>query len=286
MYRLLCLAPALAALGLAAGAAPAGPGQEKPAAGDAVLKRFVDEFIPLTPGKGKHPASYVMGTEGGEAPEKPAHKVTFAAPFAVARYEVTQELYQSVMGQEPSKWKGPRNSVEKVTWDEAVAFCRKATEVLRARKLIRPDEEVRLPSEAEWEYACRAGTTTAYSFGDAVKDLTEYAWYKDNSKGHDPPVGKKRGNPWGFHDMHGYVWEWVADGWHPDYKDAPADGSVWQGGQKGEKVIRGGSWAHPADMCRSAYRRALPVGTRSDAVGFRCVRAGVKTAKGDRDAGK
>ncbi len=261
-------------------------GQEQPTREDAIMKRFVDEFVTLTPGQGKFTASFGMGSNNGPADEQPAHKVTLAAPFAIDRYEVTQELYQAVMSVNPSRWKGPRNSVEMTSWDEAVEFCRKVTAALRQRKLIRADEEIRLPTEAEWEYACRAGTSTRYSFGDEVKDLTEHAWYKDNSKGHDPPVGAKKANPWGLYDMHGYVWEWVADDWHADYKGAPADGSAWKGGQDGKRVARGGSWTHSAEQCRSSARMGLPVGTRSDAVGFRCVRAAVPAGKGTTDESK
>src|SRR5439155_24293449 len=127
----------------------------------------------------------------------------------------------------PAKWKGPRNSVEMVNWHEANDFCAKVALQLRRLKLLDADEEIRLPSEAEWEYACRAGTTTDYSFGDKVEDLGKYSWYKPNSPGNDRPVGKKLPNDWGLFDMHGYVWEWCADSVHPDYKNAPADGSAW-----------------------------------------------------------
>ena len=102
---------------------------------------------------------------------------------------------------------------------------------------------IRLPTEAEWEYACRAGTTTAYSFGDDVKQLGDYAWFKGNAKGNDPPVGKKKPNPWGLYDMHGYIWEWCADAWHPSYEGAPSNGSAWDAADAKERVIRGGAGA-------------------------------------------
>ncbi len=241
---------------------------------DAILKRFAGEFILLTPGKEKFPATFVMGA-AGDAPtsEKPAHKVTLRAPFALARYEVTQELYETVMGNNPSRWKGPRNALEKVSWDEAVTFCRKVTDELRRLGLLNKGDVIRLPSEAEWEYACRASTTTAYSFGDDPKELTHYCWFTGNAKGNDPPVGKKRPNGWGFYDMHGYGWEWCADAWHPNYANAPADGSPWLEKGAKERVIRGGSWQDRADLCRSATRRGAPAGTHSEAIGFRCVRA-------------
>src|SRR5262245_4955391 len=238
-----------------------------------ILKTFVEEFIVLTPGTKPYPESFVMGSDKrGNQSEKPAHKVTLKGPFALAKYEVTQELYEAVMGNNPSKWKGPRNAVELVTWADANEFCKKATQELRERKLIGEKEEIRLPTEAEWEYACRAGTTTPFSFGADLADIDPYCWYKGNSKGFDPPVGKKAANPWGFYDMHGYNWEWVADGWQPDYKKAPADGSAVVKGEKGMHVIRGGSWADPADHARSAFRMGFAAGEKNDTIGFRCAK--------------
>jgi formylglycine-generating enzyme required for sulfatase activity len=243
---------------------------------DAILKLFVDEFIALTPGQGKFPASFTMGTDGNGKAEQPAHKVAFMSPFAMARYEMTQELYQAIMGDNASRWKGPRNSVEMITWQEANDFCTKATRALQQRKLIADDERIRLPSEAEWEYACRAGTTTAYSFGDELSELTHYGWYKDNSKGYDPPVGKKRPNPWGLYDTHGYIFEWCQDRWHPNYDRAPTDGSAWLSGDSEERVIRGGAWSASADAARAAARAHAPADTRSDAIGFRCAKDRVR----------
>jgi formylglycine-generating enzyme required for sulfatase activity len=251
---------------------------------DRVLRLFVEELVELTPGKGKFPATFRMGSEdrGAPASEKPAVTVRLGAPFAVAKYEVTQELYGLVMGKSPSRWKGRRNSVEMVSWEEANAFCAKATDLLRKKKLIGAREVIRLPSEAEWEYACRAGTATRYSFGDDAKDLGAYAWFRGNSKGEDPPVGRKKPNPWGLFDVHGYVWEWCADCWSPSHEGAAADGSPRVvPGEKG-RVIRGGSWADPADSARSAAREKAPLNHRSDRVGFRCVKAAAPT----KEAGK
>jgi formylglycine-generating enzyme required for sulfatase activity len=236
-----------------------------------ILKQFAGEFVLLTPSQGKFPASFIMGSRQNDA-EKPPRKVAFAYPFAMAKYEVTQELYHVVMGDNPSKWKGPRNAVEVVSWQQANDFCDKATKELRAAKLIGATETVRLPSEAEWEYACRAGTTTAWSHGDALDDLGVYCWYKANSKGHDPPVGAKKPNPWGLYDMHGYNWEWVADAWAPDYTDAPTDGGPRQLPDVKDRVIRGGSWADAADAARSSARHHVPAATRGDTIGFRCVK--------------
>jgi formylglycine-generating enzyme required for sulfatase activity len=245
----------------------------KPRGKDEALKLFADEFVPLTPGKEKFPASFTRGSKDGPDAEKPAHTVKLSAPFAVAKYEVTQELYEAVMGKNPSKWQGPRNSVEMVSWADANDFCKKATDELRKAKLLGDDEVIRLPTEAEWEYACRAGTTTAYSFGDKADDLKDYAWYKANSKGEDPPVGKKKPNAWGLYDMHGYVWEWCADAWHDSYKGAPEDGAAWGEKDAKERVLRGGSWADDEDSARSGYRGHQPADHRDDKIGFRCVKA-------------
>src|SRR5262249_23369062 len=194
---------------------------------DAILKLFVEEFLAITPGTGKFPESFMMGTEkGGHDNERPAHKVTFKCSFAIAKYEVTQDLYHVVVGRNPAEFQGLRNGIDKVNWHEANEFCQRATNLLRERKFIAEKERIRLPSESEWEYCCRASTTTAWSFGDDMRELGKYAWFKDNSAKEDPPVGKKLANPWGLYDMHGYVWEWCLDPWHPDYQDAPRDGSA------------------------------------------------------------
>jgi formylglycine-generating enzyme required for sulfatase activity len=225
---------------------------------EAILRRFVDEFVTLTPGTGRFPAQFVMGSKSDDAPtaEKPSRTVA----------------------KNPSRWKGPRNSVEMVSWDEANEFCRRVTLELRKLKLLADDEVVRLPTEAEWEYACRAGTETRYSFGDKADDLKEYAWFTGNAKGEDPPVGKKKPNAWDLYDLHGYVWEWCLDTWHPSYEGAAVDGRARQDAAAKERVMRGGSWADSADAARSAYRGHQPPDRRTAAIGFRCVRVKEKGA--------
>ena len=156
-----------------------------------LLKTFRSEFVELTPGKDKFPADFQMGSAAGPPAERPPHRVAIAGPLAIARYEVPQNLWEAVMGSNPSRWKGPRNSVEMLSFDDAQDFCRRITERLRAAKLIDADQVVRLPSEAEWEYAARAGTTTRYSFGDDASQLDDYAWSTHNAAGNDPPVGAK-----------------------------------------------------------------------------------------------
>lgn len=241
---------------------------------EAILKLFADEFVPITPGKGKFPESFLMGTaNGGHDAERPAHKVTFKYSFSIGRYEVTQELYHVVVGSNPAEFQGLRNGMDRVNWHEANAFCEKATKLMRERKLIAANERIRLPSEAEWEYCCRAGTTTAWSFGDDVKDIGKYSWWKENSKGEDPPVGKKLPNAWGLYDMHGYVWEWCQDVWHPNYEGAPSDGSARTKGDSADRVLRGGAYPDTADMQRSAYRHHFNANKSNGAIGFRCVKA-------------
>jgi len=245
-----------------------------------LLKTFREEFIAITPGQGKFPASYTMGGQQEDA--KPPHQVTFKYSFAIARYEVPQNLWQAVMGSNPSRWKGPRNSVEVVTRADCIRFCHKATELMRAAKLIKATQEIRLPSEAEWEYTARAGTTTPYSFSDIAK-LDDYAWHTGNAAGNDPPVGAKLPNPWGLYDVHGYLWEWTADDYLPSYKKTPTDGSAVKnqdnsttGEAKG--VVRGGSWRNKALALRSGYRQPVSKNLKDEATGLRCVLA-TATAK-------
>ena len=135
--------------------------------------------------------------------------------------------------------------VEQVSWDGVREFIRKLNEK-------EGTDKYRLPSEAEWEYACRAGTTTRYSFGDSESKLGDYVWYDDNAGSKAHPVGKKKPNPYGLYDMHGNVWEWVQDKYHSDYYVAPTDGSAWESGDGADRVIRGGGWYYIAGFCRSA----------------------------------
>ena len=178
-----------------------------------------------------------------------AHEVTLTKPFKMGVHEVTQAQYEQVMGVNPSHFKGAENPVEEVSWGDAVEFCRRLSD-LPAEKAA--GNVYRLPTEAEWEYACRAGTTTMYSFGDDDSELGDYAWFLENSGTKTHPVGRKQPNAWGLYDMHGNVWEWCQD----RYGDYPS-GSVTEptGPAVGSaRLIRGGCWFFTAGYCRSAYR--------------------------------
>ncbi|MGI9468848.1 MAG: formylglycine-generating enzyme family protein [Rubripirellula sp.] len=209
--------------------------------------------------------TFIMG-EGDQA-----HEVTLTKPFKMGVREVTQAQYEQVMGVNPSKYKGADNPVETVTWDDAIEFCRRLSE-LPAEKAA--GNVYRLPTEAEWEYACRAGTTTKYSFGDNESDLSGYGRYLDNYGGTHHPVGSKQPNAWGLYDMHGNVWEWCQD-WKEDYPegavtDVSSGSAIPTGPASGQyRVIRGGSWVNTADYCRSAIRLCGKLSYSLNGLGFR-----------------
>jgi formylglycine-generating enzyme required for sulfatase activity len=192
--------------------------------------------------------TFTMGEAGGDSDERP-HEVTLSRPFYLGVNEVTNAQWRRVMGNVPSTWKDADRPVEQVSWEEAVEFCRKLSELPAEKKAGRV---YRLPTESEWEYACRAGTTTRYSFGDAEGKLGEHGWFDTNSGGETHPVGKKRPNPWGLYDMHGNLFEWCSD-WYGEYpKDAVTDPQGPSGASA--RVFRGGCWNFSARACRSASR--------------------------------
>ena len=207
---------------------------------------------------------FMMGSEEMDW-EKPVHKVAINKPFYLGIYPVTQQEWETVMGNNPSKFKGNNNPVKTISWNEVQDFIKKLNEKESTTKY-------RLPSEAEWEYACRANTTSIYSFGDDESELGEYAWYKDNSSGKTHPVGQKKSNPWGFYDMHGNVWEWVQDKWYDGYEGAPTDGSAWEDGSGADRVVRGGGWGRNARGCRTAVRDSSAPSARYYDLGFRLLK--------------
>ncbi|MDB9417820.1 SUMF1/EgtB/PvdO family nonheme iron enzyme [Microcystis aeruginosa] len=189
---------------------------------------------------------FLMGSpDSAYQNEKPPHQVTVNS-FAIGKYPVTQAQYQAVMGTNPSYFQNnPQNPVEQVSWNDAQAFCQKLSQII--------GKTYRLPTEAEWEYACRAGTTTRFYFGDDA-NLKDYGWYDGNSQQTTHPVGQKKPNAWGLYDMSGNVWEWCEDNWHDNYKNAPKDGSAWLIKDNYSQILRGGSWFNNPYYCRSACR--------------------------------
>ena len=205
----------------------------------------------------------------GDASEKPAHKVTITKPFYLGKFEVTQEQWEAVMGNNPSEFKDPKNPVECASWDDCQQFLVK----LNAKSGGQGGKFV-LPTEAQWEYACRAGSTGKFCFGDEEEQLDEYAWYGKNSGSKTHSVGGKKPNAWGLYDMHGNVWEWCQD-WYDTYgAEAVDDPSGPTTGSN--RVRRGGSWGGTARYCRSAYRGRDDSSDRGDYLGFRLALVAVK----------
>ena len=193
-----------------------------------------------------------------------AHEVTLTQPFKMGVQKVTQAQYEQVMGNNPSKFEGAQNPVEMISWDDAVEFCRRLSEL--------PSEKdagnvYRLPTEAEWAYSCRAGTTTQFSFGDDDSDLGDYAWYAENSAKKTHPVGSKLPNALGLYDMHGNVWEWCQDWDGDDPNGSLTDPTGPVSGSR--RVIRGGCWFNYANFCRSALRYGYEPSSRNNGRGFR-----------------
>ncbi|MCA2719312.1 SUMF1/EgtB/PvdO family nonheme iron enzyme [Microcystis sp. M169S2] len=226
-----------------------------------ILPNFNPEMVDIPAGK------FNMGSDENE---KPIHQVIVPA-FQIGKYPITQAQYQAVMGNNPSRFSGnPQNPVESVTWFNAQAFCEKLSQLT--------GKNYRLPTEAEWEYACRAGTKTRFSFGDDKEQLGDYAWVDGNSNNTTHPVGEKRPNPWGIYDMHGNVWEWCADSYHESYADKPdnikENGSIpWTDNNitNASSIIRrGGSWCRDPLAYSSAYRGKSVADIRND-IGFRVV---------------
>jgi formylglycine-generating enzyme required for sulfatase activity len=177
--------------------------------------------------------------------EFPQHRVKISKPFWLARTEVTQAEWEAVMGDNPSHFKGkPQNPVEHVTWHDCQGFVQKLS--------VKFKKPFRLPTEAEWEYACRAGAATDFYFGDSQAALPQHAWFNANSGGSTQPVGRTKPNAWGLHDMAGNVWEWCED-WYAPYDKAPQVDPKGPGAGS-SRVLRGGSWSYGPGYCRAADR--------------------------------
>jgi len=217
--------------------------------------------------------TFQMGSNDGDRDEQPVHTVTVKS-FALGKYEVTIGEYLSCVqggGCNPPEWlesgneynihtgskkdyyeergmseDNKRHPVIGVSWDDAKAYVKWLSE--------QTGKDYHLPTEAQWEYACRAGSVGKYSFGDDVNQLGNYGWYGSNSGSKTHPVGEKQANKFGLYDMHGNVWEWLEDKWHGSYNGAPSDGSAWMSGDSNAHRLRGGSWYFNDDFLRCAYR--------------------------------
>jgi len=241
--------------------------------------------------------TFLMGTAEGEEhsddDEYPQHPVT-VDEFFMGKYPVTQAQWRAVatlpkiehdLDPDPSQFKGKNRPVEQVSWHEAVEFCQRLSQATGL--------DYRLPSEAEWEYACRAGTTTPFAFGDTL--TTNLANYDGNyTLGHNlkgeyreqtTPVGSFPANGFGLYDMHGNVWEWCADPWHDNYQGAPSDGRPWldKDATKHRRPVRGGSWYNSPRNCRCAVRSGYIQGARSHVIGFRVRCSVAQVVKTKRD---
>lgn len=238
-----------------------------PSAGQKDFTNSIDmEFILIPAGE------FMMGSSPSDnyyRNERPLHLVTISEPFYIGKYEVTQEQWFEVMDTVPSKFKNgdlPNNTrpVEQVSWRDAQNFILKLNE-------NEDTDKYRLPSEAEWEYACRAGTNTTYSFGNDGSIIDEYAWVYNASDLQTHPVGQKKPNPWGLYDMHGNVQEFVQDEYSNNYEHTPVDGSAYEREDFFIRVARGGPW-YSSGYARSAVRDDVTKGDESCLIGFRIVR--------------
>jgi formylglycine-generating enzyme required for sulfatase activity len=213
-----------------------------------------------------------MGTPGlSEFTEEHPHHMARVPSFLMSKYPVTQEQWKVVMGWEPPyRSKGPKHPADRISWKNAIEFCKRLSK--------KTGYDYRLPSEAEWEYTCRAGTSTPFHYGDTLTtDLANYVGdhtYQSGPKGvyrhGSTDVGSFPPNAFGLYDMHGNVWEWCADNWHDNYVGAPTNGSAWENGNKStDRVMRGGSWHEPPINCRSATRLKMNENESDDFFGFR-----------------
>ncbi len=228
--------------------------------------------------------SFAMGDDAGDSDEQPAHQVSVSR-FLIDVHEVTQESYVKLMGKNTSKFKNPQSPVERASWVLAAQYCNMRSSLegfapCYDTETYQCDFEAngyRLPTEAEWEYACRAGTARRWSFGANEAELGRHAWFKANGEKTTHPVAGKEPNPWGLYDMHGNVAEWCNDFYAESY--AHGEGALNPSGPASgeERVLRGGSWKSSPDSCRSSARYSEPPGFADvcfgyEAYGFRCVR--------------
>ena len=241
--------------------------EETTPAGAKVITNSIGMKLTLIP-----TGEFMMGSpdsgSGASSDEKPQHRVRITKPFYLGATEVMQGQYEKVMGRNPSDFKesGPDAPVEQVSWDDAQEFCQKLSKLAEEKKAGR---RYRLPTEAEWEYACRAGSAAKYCYGDDDSRLGDYAWHMLNANFKTQQVGQKKPNAWGLYDMHGNVWEWCADWYDVEYyANSPMDDPT--GPSTGtSRVHRGGSFSKSAEGCGSAARFESPPDSRRLVLGFR-----------------
>jgi formylglycine-generating enzyme required for sulfatase activity len=230
----------------------------------------VPNMVPIAAG------SVQMGSTQGSTVEQPVHTVHITRPFWMGKYEVTQAEWQAVMGTNPSFFVGPSLPVETVSWNDAMAYCAALTARERAAGRIPSGYQYRLPTEAEWEYSCRAGTTTEWNVGSSLNcGQANFSAQSGGCVGQTANVGSYAPNAWGLHDMHGNVWEWCLDAWDfsANYPSSAVSDPYVSSGPL--RVDRGGGWGGDAFSCRSAVRVGLPPRYRFNAYGFRVVLAPV-----------
>lgn len=227
---------------------------------------FDDKFVTLPRG------TFFMGTDDVKAHEreKPRHKVSIDYDVAMAKHLVTVEDYMlfsqatgAVVPEEKYEHLGFDVPVRRVRWTDAIAYAN--------WKSQREGRKFRLPTEAEWEYACRAGSESTFCFGDDENQLEEYAWYSKNAKGHTHDIGSKKPNAWGLYDMHGNIWEWCLDRFSEDYTNTPTDGSAYSIANDKGRVLRGGSFNADAQKCSCSSRINLGSAGKNYFIGFRLV---------------
>ena len=231
------------------------------------------------------PGTFMMGSpknELGRYDDETQHSVTISSAFWIGKYEVTQSQYKAVMDFNPCEFIGANLPVEKVSWNEAMEFCSRLTDIEREAGRLPEGYEYTLPTEAQWEYACRAGTTTALNSGKDLSntkecpEMDEVGWYWYNGGREDyyndsictHPVGQKKPNAWGIYDMHGNVQEWCKDWYEDDYPSSSVTDPTGPGSGS-TRVLRGGCWGSDAVCCRSAYRSSYFPSDRNNSMGFR-----------------
>ena len=273
-----CGGPAPSAPPSQEGEAKAEQTAKGPAASDRISTKTGVDMIRIPAG------TFQMGSDKGGDDEKPVHEVKLSA-FLMDVYEVTQKNFEALMGQNPAKFKDPAHPVEQLGWFSAIKYCNMRS----MREGLTPCYDLetaacnlaadgyRLPTEAEWEYACRAGSETAYSFGNEDRQLAAHAWFEDNADATTKPVGQKTPNAWGLHDMHGNVWEWCTDVYSEEAYGSAGDSDPCNQSEGEGRVLRGGGWDSPAELCRTSTRYSEEPGLADvcfgyEEYGFRCVR--------------